>query len=395
MADQGLLNETLREAKKSYTIIHNSPNPTMMCDPKGKLIYANIASINTLRKLQNFLPTSADKIVGQSIDIFHKNPSVQQNIISDPKNLPLRTTIQIGPEKAELLLLAAVSDEGEYLGAAVAWSIVTEKLTLITDLNEAAKNLAVSAREVLSISSSLSVAAEETSAQANSTSVASEEVNAGVQSVSNNMGEMVAAIKDITKITNESALKTTEAMGLTKNTNEIINKLGDSSLNIGNIIKVISTIAQQTNLLALNATIEAARAGEAGKGFAVVANEVKELANQTAKASSEISKQIETIQNDSENAVKAIAEITQTIEQLNGYSSSIAASIEEQASTTSEVTRVVTEAAFGVKQISENMGQVSHAAANTGKDASHAQAAAKEVEKIATLLNEYVTKLKT
>jgi len=388
------LHETLATATRSYTIVHNSPNPTMMCDPYGKIIYANIASIETLRKLQSFLPISVDKMVGQSFDIFHKSPATQQKIISDPKNLPYRAIIQIGPEKAELLLLAAISDSGEYLGAAVAWSLVTEKISLISDLTEAAKKLAHSATNVLAVSSSLSAAAEETSAQANTASVASEEVNSGVQTVSSNMVEMVSAIKEITKTTNEAATMTNEAMRLTKNTNTIINKLGDSSQSIGNVIKVISSIAQQTNLLALNATIEAARAGEAGKGFAVVANEVKELANQTAKATSEISKQIETIQEDSTSAVKAIAEITLAIEKINGFSSNIAASVEEQAATTNEVTRIVGEAADGVKQISENISQVSQAAANTGKDAGSAQVAAKEVEEIATLLNGYVIRLK-
>jgi methyl-accepting chemotaxis protein len=165
-------------------------------------------------------------------------------------------------------------------------------------------------------------------------------------------------------------------------------------MDIGNVIKVISSIAQQTNLLALNATIEAARAGEAGKGFAVVANEVKELANQTAKATNEITKKIETIQNDSKNAVDAIAEISVAIEKVNGFTSNIAASMEEQAATTNEVTRIVTEAAEGVKQINENISQVSSAAANTGRDAGQAQGAAKGVGDTAELLKSYVAKLK-
>src|SRR5690606_12687970 len=137
--------------------------------------------------------------------------------------------------------------------------------------------------------------------------------------------------------------------------NATILKLGASSQEIGDVIKVISSIAQQTNLLALNATIEAARAGEAGKGFAVVANEVKELAKQTAKATNDITKKIETIQSDSKNAVNAIGEISIAIDKVNGYAGNIAASVEEQASTTNEVTRIVTEAAEGVRQINENI----------------------------------------
>jgi methyl-accepting chemotaxis protein len=165
-------------------------------------------------------------------------------------------------------------------------------------------------------------------------------------------------------------------------------------MDIGNVIKVISSIAQQTNLLALNATIEAARAGEAGKGFAVVANEVKELANQTAKATNEITKKIETIQADSQSAITAIGEISIAIEKVNGFTGNIAASVEEQAATTNEVTRIVTEAAEGVRQITENISQVSQAAANTGKDANSAQDASRKVENIAESLKKYVARLK-
>jgi methyl-accepting chemotaxis protein len=207
------------------------------------------------------------------------------------------------------------------------------------------------------------------------------------------MEAMVSAIKDITKTTNEAASMTNEAMKVTEETNAIIGKLGESSMDIGNVIKVISSIAQQTNLLALNATIEAARAGEAGKGFAVVANEVKELANQTSKATHEITKKIETIQADSKSAVEAIGRISNAIEKVNSFTSNIAASVEEQSATTNEVTRIVTESAEGVKQISENINQVSQAAAHTGKDAASVQLAAKDVGSIAEQLKKYVADL--
>lgn len=379
---------------RSSSMVENSPISTMMCDPSGTLIYMNGSTIENLRKLQTYLPEKVDNLIGKSIDIFHKNPATQRKIISDPRNLPHRAVIALGPEKLDLLVTASIDPAGKYLGAALTWSIVTARVELIKDLTKSSEDLASASSNVLAISSNLSAAAEETSAQANTASVASEEVNAGVQTVASNMEEMVQAIKEITKTTNEASSMTNNAMTMAIKTNKIINQLGESSLDIGNVIKVISSIAQQTNLLALNATIEAARAGEAGKGFAVVANEVKELANQTAKATSEITKKIETIQADSKNAVEAIAEISGAIDKVNGYTGNIAASIEEQAATTNEVTRIVTESAEGVKQISENISQVSQAAANTGKDAGSAQAAAKEVGTIAELLKKYVARLK-
>ncbi len=379
---------------KMTNMVDKSPINTMLATPEGLLLYMNEASLKTLKTLEQYLPEKANNLVGKSIDWFHKNPAHQRKIISDVRNLPLRSVITLGPEKLDLLVSPVLDAKGGYIGPMVTWSVITTKLELINDLTKSADDLAKSAGSVLSIASSLSASAEETSAQANTASVASEEVNAGVQTVASSMEEMVASIKEITKTTNESSKMSNEAMKMAKNANQIINQLGESSMDIGNVIKVISSIAQQTNLLALNATIEAARAGEAGKGFAVVANEVKELAKQTAKATSEITKKIEAIQADSKNAVAAIAEISSAIEKVNGFAGSIASAVEEQAATTNEVTRVVTQSAEGVKQITENISQVSQAATNTGKDASSSQVAAKEVGAIAELLKKFVARLK-
>jgi methyl-accepting chemotaxis protein len=384
----------INEAMKSFNMLEKFPINIMTATPEGIFTYLNENSKNTLAKLQQFLPDKVENFIGKSIDMLHKNPEVQKRIIKDPKNLPHKALIRVGPETLDLTIVAITDQAGIYVGPLVTWSIATDRVNLVRDLTKSAEDLAGASSNVSAISSNLSAAAEETSAQANTASVASEEVNAGVQTVASNMNEMVDAIKEITKTTNEAAAMTNEAMRLAKNTNLIINKLGESSMDIGNVIKVISSIAQQTNLLALNATIEAARAGEAGKGFAVVANEVKELANQTAKATNEITKKIETIQNDSQSAVEAIAEISLAIEKVNGFTGNIATSVEEQASTTNEVTRIVGEAAEGVKQINENISQVSQAAASTGKDAGNVQGAAKGVGEIAELLKKLVANLR-
>jgi methyl-accepting chemotaxis protein len=151
------------------------------------------------------------------------------------------------------------------------------------------------------------------------------------------------------------AARATEAAATT---NERVARLGESSLEIGNVVKVITSIAEQTNLLALNATIEAARAGEAGKGFAVVAGEVKELAQETAKATEDIARRVEAIQADTSAAVTAIGEISQVIASINDYQLTIASAVEEQTSTTGEMARGVQEAATGSGQIATGITSV-------------------------------------
>ncbi len=175
----------------------------------------------------------------------------------------------------------------------------------------------------------------------------------------------------------------TAAVKTANSTNETINKLGQSSAEIGQVIKVITSIAQQTNLLALNATIEAARAGEAGKGFAVVANEVKELAKETAKATEDISRKIEAIQGDTSGAVSAIGQISTVIGQISDIQNTIASAMEEQSATTNEIGRNLAEAAKGSTDISKNIGGVAEAARSTAAGAGDTLKSAQSLEKMA------------
>ena len=366
--------------------------PRMMSTPEGVMIYMNESCKNTLKRLEAYLPAPVEQLMGKSIDWFHKKPEHQRSVIGNPKNLPITTVIQVGPEKLELNI-TPVFYEGKYKYTNVTWNIVTGKLKLMEDLKNSSVELTNNANEVIAISTNLTRAAEETTAQANTASVASEEINAGVQTVANNMEQMVTAIKEITRTTNEASSMTNNAMKMASDTNKIITQLGQSSLDIGNVIKVISSIAQQTNLLALNATIEAARAGDAGRGFAVVANEVKELAKQTSKATEDITKKIEAIQNDSKNAVTAVSGISTAIEKVNGYTSNIAVAVEEQAATTSEVNRVIAEAAEGVTQITKNIISVTKAAESTGKSAGTATNAAGGLTNLAKKLNDLISQV--
>jgi methyl-accepting chemotaxis protein len=226
-------------------------------------------------------------------------------------------------------------------------------------------------------------------------SAATEQVNRNIQTVATGTEEMSASIREIAKNASEAARVATGAVKVAETTNTVVGKLGESSADIGKMIKVITSIAQQTNLLALNATIEAARAGEAGKGFAVVANEVKELAKETAKATEDISQKIDTIQSDTRAAVVAIGQISQIITQINEFQSTIASAVEEQTATTNEISRNVSDAARGSGEIAQNITGVARAAQGTSAGAGDTDRAATELSRMAAEMQRLVSQFTT
>jgi methyl-accepting chemotaxis protein len=448
------------EQARMQSMMENSPSNIMFADSDLVLQYLNPASARTLKTLEEYLPVPVDQLVGQCIDMFHKNPQHQRNLLGDPRNLPHTAQIQLGPEVLDLNVSAIYDQDKNFMGTMVNWSVITEKLKLIKDNEEmvrlekertddldqkvseilevvhaaaqgdisrqlnvmgsdpagqvgqaladfiadlrvnigsfgkAGNELNLSSNELVSVSQQLSANAEETSAQAGVVSAASEEVSTNVQVVATGTEEMTASIKEISKSASQAAQIADSAVNIVAQTNQTISALGESSAGIGQVVKVITEIAGQTNLLALNATIEAARAGEAGKGFAVVANEVKELANQTAKATEEISQQIQVIQGDAKNAVGAMDEITNVINEVNDISATIASAVEEQSATTNEMSRNVTEAARGVQEIAENITGVAQAASDTSQGAIATEQTAQQLTKNAELITSLVNKFK-
>jgi len=244
---------------------------------------------------------------------------------------------------------------------------------------EASEHVAAASEELNATSQQITANSEETSAQADVVSKAAQSVSQNLQTVATGAEEMGASIKEIAKNATEAARVATAAVKVAETTTATVSKLGDSSTEIGQVIKVITSIAQQTNLLALNATIEAARAGEAGKGFAVVANEVKELAKETAKATEDISRKIEAIQTDTKAAVDAIASISGVVNQINDISNTIATAVEEQNATTNEMSRNVSEAAHGSGEITGNIAGVAEAAQSTTRGATDTQKASQQL----------------
>ena len=260
-----------------------------------------------------------------------------------------------------------------------------ERLRTISDrLADAAGRLDV-------VSGDLEANAEQTSREAAVASSTGDDVTARVADVATAVDEMNKSISEVGTSVQDASRVTSAAVDTARQTSETIVALGESSEQIGNVIKVIDNIAKQTNLLALNATIEAARAGEAGKGFAVVATEVKGLANQTALATQEIAAQIESIQLATTNAVEANAEVGSTIEKINSIATAIAGAIQQQTATTSEIGLNTSEAAANTDQIAAIIRQVADAAASTRNATNQTRLAASEMTETAAELHSVIS----
>jgi methyl-accepting chemotaxis protein len=280
---------------------------------------------------------------------------------------------------------------------------------LMTDLNELLSVLgapihtilplvpvmAGSAHELTSVSLEMSASAEQTSSQAVAVAAAADQVSRSVQTMSTASEQMDASIREIARSATQAASVATAGLKSAEGANATIASLGKSSSEIGDVIRVITSIAQQTNLLALNATIEAARAGDAGKGFAVVASEVKELAKQTARATEDIGKRVESIRSDATGAVAALDEVGRVIREIHSLQTSVAVAVEEQTATTNEMARNLLDAERGSSEIARSIRGVADSGKSTARAADDVQKTAKELARMSEEILAVVRRFKT
>ena len=284
----------------------------------------------------------------------------------------------IGTMSGEVVGLASASNELTSLSHRM-----SEGATLVSDM-----------------STSVAAATEEMSSNMNSLAAASEEASTNVNIVASAAEEVSSSIAEVAGKTREARGITADAVALAKSSSEKVDALGLAANEISKVTQAITEISDQTNLLALNATIEAARAGDAGKGFAVVAHEIKELAKQTAAATSEIRTSIESIQNSTAETVTEIRQIAEVINKVDSIVADIATSVEEQSATTNEISTNVQQAALGINEVNGNVAQsstvsstvaadiarVSQTAAELAGNGSDVEASAQDIEKIADYL---------
>ena len=367
-----------RENLEQFTALMNAlPVSVMVLSPVDATIkYVNPYGIEAMRLMRSGLPASfnPEQMPGQKIDFLQTKPALTPSFLSDPSNLPLEVETRLGNDAVRLKLAAMRDGAGKYAGVIVTWRIVSRNLQAIAGfrkkLNDSLSEVSDATQDIMTAAGQVSGLSQKSTAQVEHARHSAIETSTNVQTVASAAEELSSSIIEISRQVAESSRISQEAVVEADRTNTTVQGLAQSSDKIGEVINLIQDIASQTNLLALNATIEAARAGEAGKGFAVVASEVKNLANQTAKATEEIAAQINEIQTSTTDAVKAIQGIGKTIHKISEITSTIAAAVEEQGAATGEISRSAQQAAGGTEALTGDVETLSSAAIETGKAAS-------------------------
>lgn len=388
------LRKVMRRTFIQAQIIEQLPVGVMTADASRdfRIAYINPEVRQILEDVKDQIGVPVDNLVGSGIDTFHRGAGRHRQLVADPANLPHRTRIVLGSETIDVRISAMFDRKGGYAGPLLIWRRATAQAQLVRHFEDSVGGIA---RDVSSSATSMRDAAsamrQSTIAAGERTvtvAAASQQASASVNTAAVAAEEVAVSVAEIARQVAESAQIAATAVSEAQATDASVSSLNEAADRISAVVRLISDIAARTNLLALNATIEAARAGDAGKGFAVVAGEVKNLANQTAKATEEIGGQIAAMQQATGQAVTALRSISATIQRMNDIATLIAGSVEEQGAATQSIAQAVGHAASGTAEVNSNIATVSSVVAETGSRAG-------SVLDAATALTEQASTLKT
>lgn len=381
--------------------VSNMPVPTLLATSDGVITYMNEAFSKLMYLIQDALPCAVEDIVGQNIDIFHLNPAHQRRLIRNEAAFPFTAGFDASNRSIQFDACAIHDKNGRWSHILVTWEDVTNRRALEDSFHNGVGSEVRSImqltggmyQETLSVSS----AAEESSRQSDVLSSNADVAANGTQTVAAAAEELSTSFSEVFKQT-QHALKISQSAKVSGDeASSAMAELTTASNDIGQIIKVISKITEQTTLLALNASIEAARAGESGKGFAVVAGEVKELANETAKATSEISEIIENLRMHTASSSDAISRISDVLSSINEINTSISVATEEQARAAQEISASIQHVSGSVSEVTSGIKEVAEASATTGKASSLLHSASEEVkgsvERLDNLVNDFLAQI--
>ena len=365
------LRKVVDDAFRLNQMVDGQPSAVMLCAPDLTITYANDAAKKILKHMDTHSDKTPSDAVGRSVLSFHKNPEVVNRVLSDINNLPFSGKFTMAGVTIENWVNVIRDKKGRAVGTMLSWKDVSDYVHLAesfeAEVKTMAQDVASNCARLGDDAVAMSCAAEETQRESATVSDASARAAHNVETVAAASEELTASIAEISRQVAASATMARNTAEEAYQANATLETLVAAAQKIGEVVSLINDIASQTNLLALNATIEAARAGEAGKGFAVVANEVKGLANQTARATDEIGAQVRQMQEVTRESVAAIQRVIAVIGDIDTNAAAISAAVEEQGAATREISRNVHEAATSTVQVTSSIGSVSAAADNTGR----------------------------
>ena len=340
-------------------MVDYAPVGIMWCNAEDgfTVTYANSAAQQILSTVASHLAFPPDQVSGKAIDFLFPDRALAPDLRTEAR-LPFQDRIAIGDQVIDVQISSVKDNLGKHHGAMVCMTLVTHlshiadeldsKVSRVTQvISKSAYRLEETAKEYAAIS-------EQSAAQSSAVAASSEQAASNVETAAAAAEELSASSREIGNQVDRAGTISRSAAAEAAETDRLVGGLADAAMKIGDVVSLINDIASQTNLLALNATIEAARAGDAGKGFAVVANEVKGLANQTAKATDEISSQISEVQAQTRRAVEAIRNIGRTIGEIDEVSAAIATAVSQQSAATQEIARTIHNAHEATVEVARN-----------------------------------------